>query len=149
MEETSILQQKIKKDNSKSKPGNHTVRNRIQFANRTTEIKDKLLNRINNNNRYPTMSNTIDAINKLIGYSIPYCYFKNRQRLFFIDRTSKQRTVGVNCRKSTCIERYYFWNFPSHFYAFYLYLDCQPHRKYIKDSYLYLYPYPLSPNYFN
>ena len=49
MEEASTLQQEIEKDNSKFKPGNHTVKNRIQYANRTTKKKYKLPNRINNN----------------------------------------------------------------------------------------------------
>ena len=65
--------QHIEKDNSKFKPGNHTVRNRMQYANRTTEKKYKLPNKINNN-RYPKMTNIIDAIKKLIGYLISYCY---------------------------------------------------------------------------
>ena len=64
-EETSTLQQEIKEDNSKFKPGNHTVRNRIQYDNRTTEKKNKLRNKINNK-RYSEMTNIIDAIQKSI-----------------------------------------------------------------------------------
>ena len=67
--------QHIEKDNSKFKPGNHIVKNRMPYANtnRTTEKKYKIPNRINNN-RYPKIKNIIDATKKLIGYLISYCY---------------------------------------------------------------------------
>ena len=65
--------QHIEKDNSNFKPGNQTFRNRMQYVNRTTEKKYKLPNR-NNNNRYPINIAKIDAIKKLIGYLISYCY---------------------------------------------------------------------------
>ena len=102
--------QHIEKDTNNFKLGNHTVRYRMQYANRTTEKKYKLPNTINNNRVPQNAKHIIYAIKKLIvllGYLISYGYLPLEQTQISFHRSNKcieQRTVGNNCRRSTCIE---------------------------------------------